>query len=299
MSSFHDCLTTDGQKLFALMAKGGKIAFTKIVVGDGIMQEGINERDMKCVICPRCTLPIESVTKIKDNRVCIKASFRSTDAAGFYFREKGVYATINDGEEHLVFYANNGVYAEWIEKGSSQIIEKVIRTIVSFSDSDRINITVNSSGGGPPTIQTNDTTIEEFEKNNDVDVGTQVILPNGDIYIFNGYEYVLVNGSRFIQMTETTYIPPEKRKKGCLYGFVTDKRGLIVETFDRYVSGEENPRAKHTIYGIETMERAPLEEDERSYAAILSNIVYVDEGQDVERQSGKIYIINKKAQEGE
>ncbi|MCM1040415.1 MAG: hypothetical protein NC434_13945 [Ruminococcus sp.] len=298
MSSFKDCLTIDGQSLFASATKGHRITFTKIVIGDGIMNGDDMECNMKSVICPRCTLPIESVTKIKDNKICIKAIYKSTDAAGFYFREKGVYATIDGEKEYLVFYANNGAYAEWIDKGSSQMIEKIIRTIVSFSDSDRINIALNISEYGPPTIQTNYITIEDFSKNNDVDVGTKVILPNGDIYIFNGKEYVQINGAQFVQMTESTYIPVAERKKGGIYGFVTDKRGLIVETFDRYISGTEDPRVQHTLYGIETEERTTLEEDTNSYAAIFSNVVYVDEGEDTERQPDMIYIVHKKGLEG-
>lgn len=298
MSSFKECLTVDGQAMFASMTKGSRVTFTKVVLGDGIMSAGENEYSMKAVICPRCTLPIESVTKMKDNKVCIKANFKNTIAASFYFREKGVYATIDGENEYLVFYANNGAYAEWIDKGSSQIIEKVIRTIISFSNSDRINITINNSDYGPPTIQTNYVTIEDFAENNDVDVGTKVILPNGDIYIFNGYEYVSVSGSEFVQMTEATYIPPAKRKRGSIYGFITNKRGLIVETFDRYVPGTENPTVEHTLYGIETTERTTLEEDAGSYAAILNNIVYVDEGQEMQRQPYMLYIANTK-KEGE
>ena len=293
MSSFNDCLTAEGRRLFASMIKGSRITFTKIVMGDGIMNAGDSEYDMKSVITPRCTLPIESVSKMKDNSVYIKATFKNTDAASFYFREKGVYATIDGENEYLVFYANNGAYAEWIEKGTSQIIEKVIRTIVTFSDSDRINITIKNSDSGSQTIQTNYITIEEFAKNNDVDVGTTVILKNGDIYIFNGEKYVPVNGSRFIQMTESTYVPVAERGNGNLYGFVTDKRGLIVETFDRYVPGTEDPMVEHTLYGIESTERTALEEDTNPYAGIFSNIVYIEARENIERQPGMIYAMNK------
>ena len=291
MSSFNDCLTAEGQRLFASMVKGSRVTFTKIVLGDGIMNAGVSEYDMKSVITPRCTLPIESVTKMNDNSVYVKATFRNTDAASFYFREKGVYATIDGENEYLVFYANNGAYAEWIEKGTSHIIEKVIRTIVTFSSSDRINITIKNSGS--ETIQSNYITIEEFAKNNDVDVGTTVILKNGDIYIFNGEKYVPVNGLQFIQMTESTYVPVSERGNGNIYGFITDKRGLIVETFNRYVPGPEDPTVEHTLYGIESSERTALEEDANAYVAIFSNVVYVEEGEDIERQPGMIYAMKK------
>lgn len=69
----------------------------------------------------------------------------------------------------------------------------------------------------------------------------------------------------FVQMTEATYIPPSERTKGSLYGFITDKRGLIIERFDRYISGTENPALERTLYGIETLERTEAEADASPY----------------------------------
>lgn len=295
MSSFRDCLTADGQSLFASMAKGGKITFTKIVIGDGIMQAGETEYGMKEVIQPRCTLPIESVTKMKGNKVCIRANFKNSDAASFYFREKGVYATIDGEKEYLVFYANNRAYAEWIDKGSSQIIEKVIRTIVSFSDSDNINITISNSESGPPTIQTTYITIEDFAKNNDVDVGTEVILPNGDIYIFNGNEYVQIYGAKvFVIMHE--YIEPASRKKGSLYLQLGKTRRLIIKIFTKYLRmlPPENGDEVNTLYIKEGRTRTDNTRDDGNYRFICKNLHVFQSGEEPERSLGELYFrVNK------
>ncbi|MCM1388094.1 MAG: phage tail protein [Bacillus sp. (in: Bacteria)] len=298
MSSFKDCLTADGQSLFASMTKGRKVTFTKIVIGDGILPPGETEYGIKDVIQPRCTLPVESVTKMKDNKVCVRARFTSSDAASFYFREKGVYAT--DGEkEYLVFYANNRAYAEWIDKGSSQIIEKIIRTIVSFSDSDRINITISNSESGPPTIQTNYITIEDFAENNTVDVGTEVILPNGDIYIFNGDEYVQIYGSRvFIVMNE--YIEPAKRKKGSLYLQLGKTRRLIIRIFTKYLKilPPENGNEVNTLYFREGKVKTDKPKDDGNYRFICKNLHSFKSGEEPERIPGELYLkIDEKKEE--
>lgn len=98
----------------------------------------------------------------------------------------------------------------------------------------------------------------------------------------------------FVQMTELTYKSPSERTEGSLYGLITNKRGLIIEYFDRYVPGIEEPTVERTIYGIETQERTAAEEDESPYVGILSNIVHLEDGQEVERKPFIIYAVEKR-----
>lgn len=97
----------------------------------------------------------------------------------------------------------------------------------------------------------------------------------------------------FTLMTESTYKPPSERTKGCGYGLITDKRGLKIIFFDRYITGSEDPTIEKTLYGIEKTARTELEADNQPYKAIFSNVVYLQEGQEVEREEGKIYAVIK------
>lgn len=95
----------------------------------------------------------------------------------------------------------------------------------------------------------------------------------------------------FVQMTELTYKPPALRTKGTLYGLITNKRGLIINFYDRYISGRENPAKERTLYGVEKTERTSLELDDAPYAGILSCIAYVKTGEAVNRQKDMLYIV--------
>lgn len=101
----------------------------------------------------------------------------------------------------------------------------------------------------------------------------------------------------FVLMTEATYIPPNKRTKGCIYGLITDKMGVKILFFDRYITGSEEPRVENTLYGIESDEidikDLVLQEDNGTYVAIFSNVVYIEEGQNIERKPGMIYAVKK------
>ncbi|MFG6334522.1 MAG: hypothetical protein K1W20_03470 [Lachnospiraceae bacterium] len=99
----------------------------------------------------------------------------------------------------------------------------------------------------------------------------------------------------FTLMTEATYRPPSGRTKGCGYGLVTDKRGLRIIFFDRYITGTENPAVDRTLYGIEKTERTELEADNHPYKAVFGNVVYLQEGQETGREEGKIYAVIKAA----
>lgn len=95
----------------------------------------------------------------------------------------------------------------------------------------------------------------------------------------------------FTLMTEAAYIPPKMRTPGCLYGLETLVQGLIILFFDRYITGMETPRVEATIYGVERDVPSEAEEDQNIYKGIFSNIVYLDKGQEAERQEGILYCI--------
>ena len=97
----------------------------------------------------------------------------------------------------------------------------------------------------------------------------------------------------FTLMSESTYKPPSERTKGCTYGLITAKRGLKIIFFNRYITGIENPTVEKTLYGVEAMERTGLEADGSPYKAIFSNVIFLQEGQEIEREPEKIYAVIK------
>lgn len=97
----------------------------------------------------------------------------------------------------------------------------------------------------------------------------------------------------FVQMTLSGYKPPALRTKGTLYGLITDKKSIVVNFYDRYISGREYPSVARTLYGVEKVKRTLLEPDDTSYVGISRNIVYVKAGEEVNREKGKLYIEEK------
>ena len=304
MASFNDYLTADGQKILALMTKGARVTFTKVVLGDGIKKDGVSEADIKEVINPVITLSIDSVTKSADNKVTIRSVFSNTQTTRpFYMREKGVYATTDGTDECLVFYANNGALAEYIDVAKTQLIEKIIRTIIAFSESDNIKITLTGSGGTPPTIDSDSDSIDDFikdELHDDIEPGTTIIINNnGDknIYIYVGGDpfdvnnYLQVYGTKAMVVMHE-YIPPSKRIKGSLYLQLGKTRRLIVKIFRKFYRRlPEETDTEDTLLFKQTDTKTTNVDDGNKYRFLCKNLSVLQQGETPERLEGKFYFI--------
>ena len=145
MALFNDYITTKGKRMLAGMLAGEveNLEFTRVVLGDG---ENRNPEEATEVISPICDAVIESVVLNDNNVLSITASFTNESIeTGFYMKEKGIY--ISDGkEEVLAIYANAGSTASYIEPAASGLIKKVIRSSITFSQADIINVTLKDSG---------------------------------------------------------------------------------------------------------------------------------------------------------
>lgn len=304
MASFNDYLTADGQKILALMTKGARVTFTKVVLGDGIKRDGVSEADIKAVINPVITLNIDSVTKSADNKVTIRSVFSNAQTTRpFYMREKGVYATTDGTDECLVFYANNGALAEYIDVAKTQLIEKIIRTVVAFSESDNIRITLTGSGGTPPTIDSKSDLIEDFikdEVHDDIEPGTTIIINNGgdkNIYVYVGGDssdvnnYLQVYGTRaMVVMYE--YIPPSKRLKGSLYLQLGKTRRLIVRIFRKFYNRLPEPTdTEDTLLFKQSDTKTTNVDDGNKYRFLCKNFSVLQQGETPERSEGRFYFI--------
>ena len=208
MASFKDCLTTGGEALFAKMAAGGKVKFTRMALGDGTMMEDTTEKDMTDIIHQVMSLDIASVAKSKDNTVTVRSVFNNTEVEkSFYFREKAVYASVDGEDEVLVFYANNGSKAEYIEAGSTHLVEKILRTIIAFSESDNINIIVENS--------------------------EMPLVEDGDVYVSYGGDKIKISNEPAIVIMHQ-YVGIPERKVESLYLQLGKIRGLTILLFKKF-----------------------------------------------------------------
>lgn len=286
MAEFYESVTTDaGLALSADLLTGEQMVFTKLVTGSGEYEERELDRSrlQKAwqIKEPRQQFEFSRAEKVTDNCILLKTLISNAKLTeGYRMTEIGVYAKKQGEEGDGILYSisvarepdflpcYNGIAAV-------EIIEEYYITV-----SDAAEVLLQAGSGAAVLAED----LEKLKKELEDKLRQQI----------EDLQHKIDAKKPFVQMTEETYIPPEERVEGTLYGLITNKRGLRINYYDRYIHGREDPAVKGTIYGIETAERTDQELDSDTYSGICSNIAYVKEGDEIaERQEGMLYIVEK------
>lgn len=131
MAAFiNNDITAAGLIVLAKGAAGEKINYTRIVLGDGYLEEGQTPRSLTDVVSPKASIDITKLKVNTDGTVAVGGIFTNDQTSdGFYYRELGLYAEDPDPNvgEILYCYGNCGDLAEWIPPtGGATIVEKTI-----------------------------------------------------------------------------------------------------------------------------------------------------------------------------
>lgn len=131
MAAFiNNDITAAGLIVLAKGAAGEKINYTRIVLGDGYLEEGQTPRFLTDVVSPKASIDITKLKVNTDGTVAVGGIFTNDQTSdGFYYRELGLYAEDPDPNvgEILYCYGNCGDLAEWIPPtGGATIVEKTI-----------------------------------------------------------------------------------------------------------------------------------------------------------------------------
>lgn len=143
MAAFiNNDITTAGLIVLAKGVAGQKINYTKIVLGDGYIEEGQTPRTLTGVVSPKATVDITKLKINGDGTVAVGGIFTNGDETdGFYYRELGLYAEDPDPEvgEVLYCYGNCGDLAEWIPPtGGATIVEKTIDIVTAIGTATNV-----------------------------------------------------------------------------------------------------------------------------------------------------------------
>lgn len=143
MAAFiNNDITAAGLVVLAKGVAGQNIKYTKIVLGDGYLEEGQTPRTLTEVINPKATVDITKLAINGDGTVTVGGVFTNQEVSdGFYYRELGLYAEDPDPAvgEVLYCYGNCGDLAEWIPPiGGSTIVEKTIDIVTAIGSATNV-----------------------------------------------------------------------------------------------------------------------------------------------------------------
>lgn len=143
MAAFiNNDITAAGLLVLAKGVAGKQINYTKIVLGDGYLEEGQTPRSLTGVVSPKATIDITKCVVNGDGTVIVGGVFTNDQTNdGFYYRELGLYADDPDEDvgEVLYCYGNCGDLAEWIPPtGGATIVEKTIDIVTAIGTATNV-----------------------------------------------------------------------------------------------------------------------------------------------------------------
>lgn len=146
MAKYPDLITTKkGLDLnSAANAAQKAVIFTKVVAGDGDVPSGTSISDLTAVVSPKMTLEITNKENLGNGHFTIRATLGNEELdSGFYAKEIGVYAKLDDDVEVLYAYTNGGNYVDYIPDRSSPIDAQVFNIDVIIGNLQQATILIN------------------------------------------------------------------------------------------------------------------------------------------------------------
>lgn len=191
MAAFiNNDITAAGLLVLAKGVAGKQINYTKIVLGDGYLEEGQTPRSLTGVVSPKATIDITKCVVNGDGTVTVGGVFTNDQTNdGFYYRELGLYADDPDEDvgEVLYCYGNCGDLAEWIPPtGGATIVEKTIDIVTAIGTAT--NVTAYIPADAPVvSLSIGDTCTFRFGNPDTRNKPyADVELQSGDLFVFGG-----------------------------------------------------------------------------------------------------------------
>ena len=138
-------LTNKAMEMIAAAQIDGTIlTITRVKIGDGSLADGADIKSMTDVINSMLIAPFSSSNNDGGGQITVHfAVSNATVETGFFAREIGVFAKLNDGEEQLYAYTNAGNKCDWIPDKHTPIDSQVIDLTLIVGNAE--NVTVHIS----------------------------------------------------------------------------------------------------------------------------------------------------------
>lgn len=242
-----------------------KLIITKAKIGDGDLPVGHDISKMTDVLSPKLEAPFSSFKNLGNGQIDIKFAVSNAELeAGFFAKEIGIFASLEDGTETLYAYTNAGNKTDWIADKTKPIDSQIIecQLVIGNAPNVVINITDKAyalaedlakheesaeshkdlfdnkadklENGRRIVRSVNNTYADDNGNVNLSGIDTGMIIPfagNGDIPA----GFLLCNGASVLRDT----YPDLFKVIGTTYGAVDDTHFNLPDLTSRFIEGAE------------------------------------------------------------
>ncbi|WP_313990263.1 gp53-like domain-containing protein [uncultured Selenomonas sp.] len=144
---FSQSVVTQLGKGMIVESQNGKIlVFTRVALGDGLIEDGEDIEKLTSIKKERLSCPIRSFVDKGNGQFALQ--FEVSNAAlekGFWHREIGVMAKIGADAEQLYAYSYAGTAASFLYDKTTPIQERIVKIDVVVGNTENLTVVIDSS----------------------------------------------------------------------------------------------------------------------------------------------------------
>lgn len=134
-------LTQLGKNIILAGQNKQQVVFTKVELGDGLLQPGQSVDDLTELVHSVTSMPLQKFESKGDGTARLRFVVDNSDLAkGFFNREIGVFAKVDDGKEQLYAYTNAGNLADYIPGKEAPISSKIINLHIVVGNAANLTV---------------------------------------------------------------------------------------------------------------------------------------------------------------
>ena len=144
---FSACIVTNiGKEMIAKSQNGQTLTFTRVALGDGLIDDDDDILSFKKVKNERLSANIAKWVDKQNGQFQIQFRVSNQEIeTGFWQREIGIMAKIDGGEEQLYAYATSGNGADFLYDKTTPIDERIVNIDFVIGNAENVQVIVNGS----------------------------------------------------------------------------------------------------------------------------------------------------------
>lgn len=139
-------VTAAGKAMIAKSQGGQTLTFTRVALGDGLILEGEDPVNYTSVKNERLSVPIAKFNNLGNGQFEIQFRITNQDVTtGFWHREIGVMAKIDNAAEELYAYTTAGNAGSYIYDKTTPVDERVVNITFVVGNADNLEVMIDNS----------------------------------------------------------------------------------------------------------------------------------------------------------
>ena len=139
-------VTATGKAMIAKSQGGQTLTFTRVALGDGLIPEGEDPVNYTSVKNERLSVPIAKFNNLGNGQFEIQFRITNQDVTtGFWHREIGVMAKIDNDAEELYAYTTAGNAGSYIYDKTTPVDERVVNVTFVVGNADNLEVMIDNS----------------------------------------------------------------------------------------------------------------------------------------------------------